>query len=427
MTDDRSDPQTRTEAVKRFYEAFPYPRIDPDRTVRATILGTPWCAVHHALDNRVGERVRVLVAGGGTGVALEALGTGFASEGVTPEIVYVDLSDSSAAEARRRAERAGLNDVRFLVQPIESLAGMDLAPFDYIDFSGVLNHVAEPAPVLEVLSGLLAPHGGIGIMVYGRLGRTGIYPMQNALRLLNGAPDAGDPVETMRTLLDRLPPDNWIAKNPHLADLGQSDTIELADRYLNPNDRAFDIAELEGLLQAAGLTIRGFVCPFLYDPVPLMPTDGLKAQVRSLSMIDRAQVSEWLRGILHIHQVFAVPRARAPVEPAALLTEDATRLMPGALGAAAFEALSRAAGRVVEITMPYGGMKLTRGARFSDDECRVLPLLKAGPSVGAVRAALAGEGMERPRADAAIAGVYRILSQLGALHLWADARADATR
>ena len=291
MTDDRSDPQTRTEAVKRFYEAFPYPRIDPDRTVRATILGTPWCAVHHALDNRVGERVRVLVAGGGTGVALEALGTGFASEGVTPEIVYVDLSDSSAAEARRRAERAGLNDVRFLVQPIESLAGMDLAPFDYIDFSGVLNHVAEPAPVLEVLSGLLAPHGGIGIMVYGRLGRTGIYPMQNALRMLNGAPGAGDPVDTMNALLGHLPAENWITKNPHLGGQVGMDTVELADRYLNPNDRAFDIGELEALLRAAGMGIRGFVYPFLYDPVPLMPTEALRDQARALPILERARVA----------------------------------------------------------------------------------------------------------------------------------------
>jgi len=413
MTDDRTD------AVRRFYEAFPYPRIDPGRTVRSTILGTPWCAVHHALDNRVGDRVRILVAGGGTGVALEALGGGFLAEGVRPDIVYVDLSEASAAEARRRAERAGLTDIRFLVQPIESLAATDLAPFDYIDFSGVLNHVAEPAPVLETLAGLLTPHGGIGIMVYGRLGRTGIYPTQNALRMLNTAPGAGDPVETMSALLGGLPADNWINKNPHLRGQDRIDTVELADRYLNPNDRAFDIGEMETLLNAAGLSIRGFVHPFLYDPVPLMPTDALKARARALPMLDQAQLSEWLRGTMHIHQFFAVPTGRAPVDGDALLASDDTRLMPGALGQESFEAFSRAAGKVLEITMPYGGTKLTVGARFSDDQSRVLRLLGAGPSVGAVREMLAGEGIDRARADAAIRGVYRIFSQLGALHLWA--------
>lgn len=417
-TSDLPGPDDRTAAVRRFYEAYPYPRIDPDRTVQSTILGTPWTAVHHALDCRTGDRLRILVAGGGTGVALEVLGAGLTAEGVAPEIVYVDLSEASAAEARRRAARAGLSDVRFLVQPIESLTEADLGLFDYIDFSGVLNHVAEPAPVLGVLSGLLAPHGGIGIMVYGRLGRTGIYPMQNALRMLNGAPGAGDPVDTMNALLGHLPADNWITKNPHLGGQVGMDTVELADRYLNPNDRAFDIGELEALLRAAGMGIRGFVYPFLYDPVPLMPTEALRDQARALPILERAQLSEWLRGMLHIHQVFAVPVDRPAVDHAAMLADANTRLMPGTLTAAALDALSHAAGMVVEMTLPYGAMKLTRRARFSEEECRIVPLLKAGPSVGALRELLASEGVDRSRADAAIAGVYRIFSQLGGVHLW---------
>ncbi|MDF1791852.1 MAG: methyltransferase domain-containing protein [Thalassobaculaceae bacterium] len=419
MSDVKIPAEGLTEAVKRFYETYPYPRIDPGRSVQSTILGTPWCAAHHALDNRISKRVRILVAGGGTGVALEALGVGFAAEGVTPDIVYVDLSQASAAEAKRRAERVGLSGVRFLIQSIESLAKLDLEPFDYIDFSGVLNHVAEPAPVLKVLSDLLSPGGGIGIMVYGRLGRTGIYPMQNALRLLNGAPGAGDPVDTMRSLLGNLPAENWITKNPHLGDGIDIPTIELADRYLNPNDRAFEIGEMEALLRAVGMKINGFVSPFLYDPLPLLPSEELKAQARAMSMIERAQLSEWLSGTLHIHQFFAVPAARPTIDPEAFLTREDTRLMPSAFGEAAFEALSRAAGRIMSITMPYGGLKLTRKARFTDDESRVLQLLKAGPSVGAVRDLLAGEGVDRARSDAAILGVYRVMSQLGAVHIWA--------
>jgi SAM-dependent methyltransferase len=417
MRDETAD--DTTDRVKRFYEAYPYPNIDGERVGRATILGTAWCAVHHALDGRTGDRIRMLVAGGGTGVALEILGAAFAAEGVAPEIVYVDLSETSAEQARRRAERSGLRDVRFLVQPIESLADLGLAPFDYIDFSGVLNHVAEPAPVLDVLSKLVAPTGGMGVMAYGRLGRTGIYPMQNALRMLNGVSGAGDPIETMQTLLGELPPDNWISKNPHLVGQGRMDVVELADRYLNPNDRAFEIRELEGLLRAVGLEIRGFVYPFLYDPVPLMPTDALKAQARALSMIDRAQLAEWLYGNLHLHQVFAVPTGRPAPDPADLLARPETRLMPASLGAGAFEAMAKAAGMIVEIAMTYGAMKLGRKARFSDDACRVLGMLQDGPSVGRVRDTLAAEGVDRERADAAVAEVYRILSQMGALHLWA--------
>lgn len=418
MTDDRTDP---TEAVRRFYEAHPYPGLEVDQAPRSTILGDAWCAVHHALDGRVGRKIRVLFAGGGTGVAMQALGRTFLDAGIVCDFVYADLSEPSAEIARKRAEAAGLTDVRYLIQPIEQLGELGLAPFDYIDFSGVINHVADPAAALAVLSELVAPHGGIGIMAYGRLGRTGIYPMQNALRLLSAGPDFGDGAEAMRGLLGNLPPHNWIAKNPHLRHNTASDGVELADRYLNPNDRAFEISELHALCRGAGLEMRGFVHPFLYDPEPLLATPALRAQAAALSPIEQAQLAEWLHGILHIHQVFAVPAGRDAPDMAGLLDRQETRLMPSLLGARGFAALAEAAGQTVEVGVPYGALKPGLSTVLTDEECRVLSRLQDGPSVAEIRLDLAEKGIPEETTDAAIRRVYGFFSRLGALHLRAGA------
>lgn len=414
-----------TDAVRRFYEAHPYPDIEAERSPRTTILGDAWCAVHHALDGRIGRRIRILFAGGGTGVAMQAIGRAFLEAGVECDFVYADLSEPSAAIARRRASDAGLSDVEYLIRPIEELTALGLAPFDYIDFSGVINHVADPSAALDALATLLAPHGGIGVMAYGRLGRTGIYPMQNALRLLQtSAGSHGDPladpgagVASMRELLGALPPHNWIRKNPHLAHIPTSDDVELADRYLNPNDRAFEISELDALCRRSGLALRGFVHPFLYDPGPLLPSNAMRAQAAALSPVDRAQLAEWLHGILHIHQFFAVPADREAVNMVDLLDKEDTRLMPTMLSARDFGALARAAGRTVEVGVPYGALKLGVSTSFSEAECLVLARLKDRPTVAELRRHLSEHAVDGAAAATAVRRVYAFFSPLGALHL----------
>ncbi|MEQ8587599.1 MAG: class I SAM-dependent methyltransferase [Thalassobaculaceae bacterium] len=417
MAADNGNAADPTDAVRRFYEAYPYPDIEAAQPTRTTILGDAWCAVHHALDGRIGRRIRILFAGGGTGLAMQAIGRAFLQAGVECDFVYADLSEPSAAIARRRALDAGLTGVEYLIRPIEDLTGLNLAPFDYIDFSGVINHVADPSVALDALAGLLAPHGGIGIMAYGRLGRTGIYPMQNALRLLGGSDAPGAGVASMREVLGALPPHNWITKNPHLKYIPTSDDVELADRYLNPNDRAFEISELDALCRRSGLAIRGFVHPFLYDPDPLLATKALRVRASELPPIDRAQLAEWLHGILHIHQFFAVPADREPADMTALLANRDTRLMPSMLGARDFSALARAAGQTVDVAVPYGALKLGVSASFDRSDCLVLARLQDGPTVAELRQHLAEQGVEEAAAEAAIRRVYAFFSRLGALHL----------
>ncbi len=87
------------------------------------------------------------------------------------------------AVARARAEARGLANIAVQGSLLD-LAGVGLGPFDYIDCCGVLHHLPDPAAGLAALVSVLAPGGGMGLMVYAPHGRTGVYMLQDALALL---------------------------------------------------------------------------------------------------------------------------------------------------------------------------------------------------------------------------------------------------
>ena len=67
---------------------------------------------------------------------------------------------------------------------------------------------------LSLLVSVLSEGGGMGIMVYGRYGRTGVYEAQQALRLLDQETDDDQTrIDRARRFVDTLPPTNWLKKN----------------------------------------------------------------------------------------------------------------------------------------------------------------------------------------------------------------------
>ena len=57
--------------------------------------------------------------------------------------------------------------------------------FDVILCTQVLHHLENPSNGLNCLKNVLKEDGGMFIMVYGKIGRTGIYQMQDLLKLVN--------------------------------------------------------------------------------------------------------------------------------------------------------------------------------------------------------------------------------------------------
>ncbi len=292
-------------ALRAQYEAYPYPARDPAEESRRLVLGSPsnLAEVNHYLF--AGRRdftrpFRALVAGGGTGDATIMLAQQLAEEGCPAEVVHLDLSEASLETARARAALRGLANIDFRQASLLDLAALDLGLFDYIDCCGVLHHLADPAAGLAALRGVLAPGGGMGLMLYGELGRRGVYETQALLRGLT----AGEPLEaaiaTARRLLASLPPSHWLKRNPMIGDHERADA-ELVDLLLHSRDRAFAVEEIGALIAGAGLRLVTFVEPALYEPATFLRDQTLLARIEGLSLLERAAFAEKLLGSLKTH------------------------------------------------------------------------------------------------------------------------------
>lgn len=297
-----------TEALRAQYEALPYPPRDPADEDRRLITGSPSHLDqlnHYVFGGRLdfSAPFRVLVAGGGTGDATVMLAQQARDAGLAAEITQLDLSEASLAVAEARVKRRGLTGVRFRHGSLLDLDGAER--YDYVDCCGVLHHLKDPAAGLSALASVLAPGGGIGLMVYGEYGRTGVYPLQEALRTLTkGAPE-DEKIALAHRLLRHLPPGAWLRRNPLLADHLTSDA-GLYDLLLHSCDRAYTVPGLASLAERCGLALTALVEPALYDPASHVSDPKLLKRLDGLSWLERAAWTERVAGTLTKHIAYAV-------------------------------------------------------------------------------------------------------------------------
>jgi SAM-dependent methyltransferase len=311
-----TDPTDRQLAAQ--YEAYPYPARDPRDDAKRLIIGSP--SHLREIDHWIfGARrpaarpLNALMAGGGSGDGTMMLAQQMAWAGRPGRVTWLDRSAHARKVAMARAAVRKLDNVAFEEGSILELAGSGLGPFDYIDCCGVLHHLPDPAAGLAALVSVLAPGGGIGLMVYAPHGRTGVYMLQDALRLL--APVADPPpqrVEVARRLWKQLPDTAWLKKNPWIDDHLRGGDAGLYDLLLNPRDRAFTVPELAALVAGAGLRIATLVEPLRYDPDTWLADPRLRSRTAALDPIQRAALAEAICGNMGIHIAYCV-RAGDPV------------------------------------------------------------------------------------------------------------------
>jgi ubiquinone/menaquinone biosynthesis C-methylase UbiE len=127
-------------------------------------------------DTSYPEGSSVLEAGCGTGAQTIPL----ARNSPGARIVSVDISASSLAEAKAKAERAGLDNLQFEQADVFSLA---FAPqsFDHVFVCFVLEHVSRPVDALTALKTLIRPGGTITV-IEGDHGSAYFHPDSEAAR-----------------------------------------------------------------------------------------------------------------------------------------------------------------------------------------------------------------------------------------------------
>lgn len=302
------------------YEAFPYPKRDPRDEARRLIVGSP--SHLREIDHWVfgaarpaAQPLHALVAGGGTGDGAIMLAQQMATAGRPGRVAYLDRSAAAHQVARARAEARGLT-LEWHVGSLLDLPESGLGPFDYIDCCGVLHHLPNPGTGLRALLSVLAPGGGMGLMVYAPHGRTGVYMLQDALRRL--APEGDVPparLDVARRVMRHLPETAWLRRNSYFGDHIDGGDAGLYDLLLNPRDRAYTAPEFIALLDSAGLRVTALMEPLRYDPAAYLPDPKLRARIDALDPAARAGLAEALTGNMSTHVAYCVRAAEARTAP----------------------------------------------------------------------------------------------------------------
>ena len=319
------------------YEAYPYPTRDKRDEAKRLIIGSPghlkeidWWVF--GATRPASRPLHALIAGGGTGDATIMLAQQMARAGRAGSVTYLDRSAAAMEVAQGRAATRGLTNIVWEQRSLLDLPGSGLGPFDYVDCCGVLHHLPDPAAGVRALLSVLAPDGGMGLMVYAPHGRTGVYMMQDALRLL--APAEEPPAARMdvaRRVLKHMPDSAWLRKNTYLSDHTAGGDAGIYDLLLNPRDVSYTVPALAALLEGQGLDITCWLEPMRYDPSFLLPDPRLRARAAALPPIARAALAEALAGNMSTHVVYC-RRATEPRHVADHMDQAAipiTREMPG--------------------------------------------------------------------------------------------------
>jgi SAM-dependent methyltransferase len=373
------------------YEAYPYPRREPRDEARRLIVGSPghlrevdyWV---FGARRRASRPLSALIAGGGTGDATIMLAQQMAREGRAGTVTWLDRSATALKIVQARAAARGLTNVVWQQRSLLDLPGSGLGPFDYIDCCGVLHHLPDPAAGLRALLSVLAPGGGLGLMVYAPHGRTGVYMLQDALRLLAPADEAPPArLDTAKRVMRHLPETAWLRRNGFLDDHVNGGDAGLYDLLLNPRDRAFSVRDLHALLAAEDLAVTCWVEPIRYDPDPLLPDPKLRARVALLDPVDRAALAEALAGNVSAHIVYCARRADI-AERADFMADAAvpvTRELSG-------EAIAGSIQPDGTITLACDGLRLPIALPALAPA--ILRLVDGRRTVGAIAASLAARG-----------------------------------
>jgi SAM-dependent methyltransferase len=300
------------EAVKEHYMDYPYPYRNPEdeKSRMLTTVGEYLGEMNHWLfkgKEDFKKNFRILIAGGGTGDSSTFLGEQL--KNTEAEIVYLDFSKASMEIAKKRAEIRGIKNIKFVNESILNLPNLGLGKFDYINCSGVLHHLESPSTGLKLLKDALTERGGMEIMIYAKYGRTGVYQVQEIMRMVNeGVTNRAEEVMNGKIIMNSLPSTNWYVRGQDLlADHIAFGDIGLYDMFLHKQDRAYSIPEMYEFVKDAGLNFVEFaeIKSRLTLKIENFVQDfSLLAKIKSMPLQKQQAMCELISGAVIKHTVF---------------------------------------------------------------------------------------------------------------------------
>lgn len=247
---------TITQAVRRQYEAYSYPPPIDDAAAFLKQWGPLTCDPRFAgiqlwPEGRPRQELRILCAGCGSSQApLIALNNPDCS------VIGVDLSETSLAHSNRLRDRHVLKNLELRRMSLLDVGQLNRS-FDLILCTGVLHHLPDPDAGLRALADVLEPSGSMGIMLYGKAARSGVYQMQDILRRLGAGPDA-EGLGIARELLKFVPSHHYLFEPNGKLPIDLAQDAGIVDMLLHPQDRAYSVPEIMEFVAAAGLIFFGW-------------------------------------------------------------------------------------------------------------------------------------------------------------------------
>lgn len=301
--------------VREQYERFPYPDInlqqDQPRLLVSGHLGL-MCDVLWG-GKKTPHGLRVLDAGCGTGGAAVAMALNFPEAHITG----VDFSQASIHKASALAQKYGVRNIRFIHLPIEHLTRLG-ETFDFISSSGVLHHLADPAAGLKAIGDVLDPRGAVSIMLYGKYGRSGVYMLQQALKLMAGPGESvkneesgtltGDYIRFAHHLANQTPPHHPMSNRPLGREMQEGKDAGIVDLLLHANDIPFDVPAVYRLCKDAGMRFHRWLIPLIYNVENFLNQPVLMDRLKEagLNPAQQQEMAELAHGRNSKHSFFAV-------------------------------------------------------------------------------------------------------------------------
>lgn len=362
--------------VRNQYEDYPYPQRDPEDE-RSRLITTKLDSLaeinHFGFQGRANfHGFRVLVAGGGTGDATIYLAEQLREFG--GEVVYVDISEASMEIARERARIRALDNIVWIHASLLDLPALGLEPFDYINCIGVLHHLADPGEGLVALRKVLKPSGLVGLLLYGKIGRTAVYQVQELMRLINKNEQSIErKIANTKQILGKLPQNNWFKRSEGLiTDHVEFGDIGIYDLFLHSQDRAYTVKELYEFMEKSGLNFTDYLFGIRrnYQPETWLQQGELLRAVKSLLRSEQESIAELIAGDIHVHLFYSSIERKSLADfsneenvPFFMLDRTGEVRMTGSM----FIDMVRKSedGRVM-LSLPYGGQVAFRPNKVSE-------------------------------------------------------------
>lgn len=309
--------------VRDQYENYPYPPRNP-ADERGNFKYTYTAALDHLNHYHFGGKLdvakgfRALAAGAGTGDAVIMLGEQL--RGVKAEIVYLDISQASMQVAQSRAKERGLDNITWVHGSLLDAPQLLSEKFDYINCAGVLHHLQSPEAGLAALAAVLKEGGVMGLMLYARYGREGVYQMQSLMRILNkGEQDMQRKIDICKIVLNNLPRSNGYAQVQHLAtDVRDFGDAGIYDLFLHSQDVAYTVPDVYKFLASSKLRPTHFLFGAHGEGNNLYKLEhylGGQLDLTHLSLEENQAGAELLHGQIFRHIFYAAKNHAPPPSP----------------------------------------------------------------------------------------------------------------